>query len=216
MGMSLVLLPMFLLSHSFSWKWVKIALGLLSLGVVLVGVSSIFQNKTIEQLGYGITLYAMFLYGIQILIIYKTRARVEKDIYLKSILVSFVFFSFSLILGLSTFITQNEKVYLAIGWFAFGFVLFLISGHFYKIIPFLVWFERFSPFVGKKKVSMLADMVPLKSAHFQLFMSAFGWLVVGIGLIVEQNSIFYSGASFLSIGVIFLLKDIVFMINFKG
>lgn len=215
MGMSLVLLPMFWLSHSFSWKWVKIALVTLTLGVVSVGISSIFESQILKNFGFITTILAMFLYAIEIFLIYKTRARVEKDIYLNSMLVAFGFFGLSFILGIATFMTQNEAVFLTLGWFIFGFVLFLISGHFYKIIPFLVWFERFSPFVGKKKVPMLADMVPLKSANFQLFFSTLGWIIVGIGLLYEQNSIFYSGASFLSIGVIFLLKDIVFMISFK-
>jgi len=62
MGMSLVLLPMFWLSHSFSWKPVIIALYLISLGVTSVTISTIIDNNTLEYLGYLLSLVASVLY----------------------------------------------------------------------------------------------------------------------------------------------------------
>ena len=215
MGMSLVLLPMFWLSHSFSWKWVKTALIILCLGVFFIGIGSLFSIIFIENIGFIAIVVAMILYAVQILLIYITRARIEKDIYLNSMLIAFGFFALSLIFGIIYLFVQSQNILLGLGWFMFGFILFLISGHFYKIIPFLVWFERFSPYVGKKKVPMLAQMIPVKSANFQLFFSSIGWIIVGIALVLEQTSMFYSGVSFLSVGAIFLVKDIVFMIGFK-
>ena len=216
MGMSLVLLPMFWLSHNFSWKYVKIALSILCIGILFVVISSLSKSIVFEYLGFGFTLVALFLYFYQIFLIYKTRVRLELDIYFKSIVFGYLCLFVSLILGLVYIFNPNEKLLLTLSWFGiFGFLSFLIIGHLYKIIPFLVWYERFSPFVGKKKVPMLADMVPKKSANLQFIFLSFGVIIVGISLLSSSELIFKSGVSILSIGAIFLLKDVIFMIRFK-
>ena len=216
MGMSLVLLPMFWLSHSFSWIYVKSALAILSIGVLLIAVSSLTDSYVIEYIGYTLSIAASFLYFYQIYIIYKTRVRIEKDIYFYSMVISYISLIFSLILGIIYIINPVSTLLLNIGWLSFyGFIAFIIIGHLYKIIPFLVWYERFSPYVGKKKVPMLADMIPVKSANMQLIFNTAGLIVVSIGIFSNIDPIFKSGISFLVVGMTFLVKDIMFMINFK-
>ena len=216
MGMSLVLLPMFWLSHSFSWIFVKSALVILSFGILLVVLSSFINVKFIENLGYILSFIALILYFFQIFIIYKTRVRVEVDIYFKSMVFSYLCLLISIIMGIIYIFNPNHNLLLALSWLGiFGFITFVITGHMYKIVPFLVWFERFSPFVGKKKVPMLSDMVPVKSANIQFIFSSLGVIIASIGILLGVDSIFKSGISLLSIGAIFLLKDILYMIRFK-
>lgn len=214
-GMTLVLLPMFWLSHSFSMLWVKAALGILIIGILSTAIGSLIYSGLMKQIGYLITCLAAFVYLAQIFIIYKTKARIEKDIYLKSILIGFTFFIISILLGMIYLYLPRDNILLALGWYLFGFILFLISGHFYKIIPFLVWYERFSPYVGKRKIPMLSDMVPNKSANMQILFCTIGWLFVGVALFLENTALLYSASSFLTIGAIFLIKDIIYMIGFK-
>ena len=122
----------------------------------------------------------------------------------------------SIIMGIVYLFYPIENLLLNLSWIAiFGFITFVITGHLYKIVPFLVWYERFSPFVGKKKVPMLADMIPVRSANMQFLFSSFGVIVVSIGILLGENEIFKMGISFLSVGAIFLLKDILYMIRFK-
>jgi hypothetical protein len=168
MGMSLILLPMFWLSHSFSWKPVTYALWSMSLGVILVMLSAITNSVYLELSGYILSMTALVLYFYQIYIIYKTRVRLDNDIYLHSLLFSYSSLVVSLIMGLIYLFYPNENLLLTIGWMLFlGYITFIITGHLYKIVPFLVWYERFSPLIGKQKVPMLADMVPVWSAKFQ-------------------------------------------------
>ena len=216
MGMSLVLLPMFWLSHSFSWIFVKSALVILSFGILFVVLSSFINVKIIENLGYILSFIALILYFFQIFIIYKTRVRLEIDIYFKSMVFSYLCLLISIIMGIIYIFNPNHNLLLALSWLGiFGFITFVIIGHMYKIVPFLVWFERFSPFVGKKKVPMLSDMIPVKSANMQFFFSTLGVMISAIGILFGIDSIFKSGISLLSIGAIFLLKDILYMIRFK-
>jgi hypothetical protein len=216
MGMSLVLLPMFWLSHSFSWKPVQIALSIVTVSVLSVVFSSIYEIKTLEYIGYVLAIVGMLFYAYQIFIIYKTRVRIENDIYLHSLIVSYVSFALSLILGVFYLVTWNATLLLVIGWLLFiGYITFIIIGHLYKIVPFLVWYERFSPLVGKKKVPMLADMVPDKSAKIQVILSTLGLIIGAIGIMMAQNSIFKLGVTVLLFGAIFSFKDLMYMIRYK-
>ena len=216
MGMSLILLPMFWLSHSFTWKPVEYALIMISVGVISVMLSSIFNSVVLEYSGYVLSMIALGLYFYQIYIIYKTRVRLDNDIYLHSLLFSYGSLAVALIMGVIYLIFPNGNLLLTIGWVLFlGYITFIITGHLYKIVPFLVWYERFSPLIGKQKVPMLADMIPVKSAKFQFIFSSSGVVICALGILIANDSVFKAGVSFLFVGSIFMIKDLMYMINFK-
>jgi hypothetical protein len=216
MGLSLVLLPMFWLSHSFSRVFVKAAFVALCAGLFSLAIGVLLQSKIFENIGYILNFAALFAYAYQIALIYAKRVRKQRDIYYKSMVFSYVSFVVSLCLAVGYFFVFSTSLLLTSAFVGFiGFIGFLIMGHLYKIVPFLVWFERFSPLVGKQKVPMLEDMVPKQSASMQFFLSALGTVVTAVGLFVANSDVFYGGVSFLSVGAVFLFKDIVYMINYK-
>jgi len=216
MGMSLILLPMFWLSHSFSWKPVTYSLYLVSFGVIAVMFSSLFDDIALEYTGYTLTLFALLLYFYQIYIIFKTRVRMDKDIYLKSLLFSYGSLFVTIIMGVVYLFFPTQSLLLTIGWIAIlGYITFIINGHLYKIVPFLVWYEKFSPLIGKQKVPMLAQIVPLRSSKIQFLLSATGVIIGALGILFSSDEIFKAGVSFLFVGSIFMLKDLLYMINYK-
>jgi hypothetical protein len=220
MGMSLILLPMFWLSHSFSWKPVENALKIISFGVGLVVVASIIDSHIIQYIGFGLSLIAFGFYFYQIYLIYITRVRIEKDVYLNSLIFSYISLAFALILGVGYMILPSgilpQNTVLLIGWLLFlGFVTFIIIGHLYKIVPFLVWYQKFSPLIGKQKVPMLADMVPHRSAKYQFFFTSSGVAISGIGIMMANNSLFHAGVYFLFVGSIFIYRDLRYMIDYE-
>ena len=95
-----------------------------------------------------------------------------------------------------------------------GFVGFLITSHLYKIIPFLVWFERYAPLVGKQKVPMLNEMVPLRAANAQMVSTATGVMFVGIALLFGSDTLFYSGVSVLVVGAVYLFYSVYAMMQY--
>jgi len=215
MGLSLILLPMFWLSHSFSWIWVKTAVGVLSLTLLLVGISVFVEIRYIDIVAYSFAILAFLLYFWQIFIIYQTRVRKDKDIYFKAMLFSFSSLYVSLVLLTYNFFSPSHNLYLATFALIFlGFVGFLISGHLYKIVPFLVWYERFSPHVGKRKVPMLADMVPEKTADIQFLSSSIGVVLVVIGIATAIDTVYMAGVISLIVGAVLLLRDLFYMMNF--
>jgi len=217
MGLSLVLLPMFGLSHNFSKVPITVAFYMLSVGVICVALSCILNLNLIMSIGYILSITSFFIYFAQIVLIYKTRARKENDIWVKSMFFSYGSLIISLLLGFVYLLNPNDALIISSGWLFFtGFIGFIITGHLYKIIPFLVWFERFSPLVGKKKVPMLADMVPTKSATYHLIFTSVGVSICTIGLLFSHDTIFKIGASFLVIGAVYLTHGLFYMTGLKA
>ena len=216
MGLSIVLVPMFTLSHSFSMRPLEISVSLMSLGVVLVVIGSLLQTQLIEYLGYASSIISLGFYFYIIYIIYVTRPRKENDVYAISLMFSYISMLIAIAIGILYFVTNKEEFLLASGWMLFyGFFAFLITGHIYKIIPFLVWFERFSPLVGKQKVPMLADMVPYKSSQAQFIFSAIGVILIAIAIATKTDILINAGASFLVVGAVAFVRSVHYMIYFK-
>ncbi|MEO1953555.1 MAG: hypothetical protein ABGW74_02505 [Campylobacterales bacterium] len=216
MGLSIVLVPMFTLSHGFSMKPLEISIYMMSLGVISVVVASLLDIAFLKYIGYALSFASMGFYFYIIYIIYKTRPRKENDVYAISLMFSYISMVVAVVMGIAYFLFGDEKLLLASAWILFyGFIAFLITGHIYKIIPFLVWFEKFSPLVGKQKVPMLADMVPLKSSQAQFIFCALGVLVVTVAILLANDTLISAGASFLVVGSAAFVRNVFYMINFK-
>jgi len=216
MSFSYILIPMFGLSHGFSKTPLHVAIWMQSFAVIVVFISSLLQNEFLSNLGYFFSFISVLIYFYLIFLIDKTRARKQNDMYIISLFIGFLFFALSVVFG-GLYVALSDEIYAMLsGWLLFvGFFGFLISGHLYKIVPFLVWYERFSPLVGKQKVPMLSDMVPTKSANFQIYLTTIGIVLYAFAIFFQNNNLQMAAASFLSIGAIFLLKNLMFMIRFK-
>ncbi len=217
MSLSLILLPMFGLSHNFSKRPITIAIYMLSGGVIIVIMSTILNVGLTEYVGYVLSIVSFIIYVYQIIMIYKTRARKENDVWVKSMFFAYGSLLISMLLGFVYLLNPIESLILGSGWLFFmGFIGFIISGHLYKIVPFLVWFEIFSPLVGKKKVPMLADMIPTKSASYQFIFTSLGVTVCTFGLLFTNDTIFKAGASFLVVGASYLTHGLFYMTRLKA
>ncbi len=214
-GMSMVLLPMFGLSHGFDETPANRAFKIISSGVAAYFFGALLYSDSIRFLSLIAIFIGTGLYLWQIWLIYKTRARKESDIWFKSMVVGYGSLAIALILAPIAIIGHLDGLALTATWFlVMGFFTFLINGHLYKIVPFLVWFERYSPLVGKRKVPMLADMVPKKAAEFQFWFTTAGLVTAGVGLLFGSDELFKGGAAFMATGAVFMFYSIRWMINF--
>lgn len=216
MALSLILLPMFTLSHNYSKKPLNISVVTLSIGVILLCISSLLDIKELENIAYILISTALLVFFYQSYLIYKTRARKKIDIYIKSLFFAFYSLILSILFSL-LFLLFNEDKFLHVSVFliTFGFFTFLIIAHLYKIVPFLVWFDKFAPLVGKEKIPMLKDMIPDKSSLYQFYFTSSGIIICAIAFLLNSDTIFKAGASFLFVGAIFLFSNLIYMIRFK-
>ncbi len=216
MGLSLTLIPMFSLAHGFNERPIKIGFNLVALGVATVFIGLVFNISIFEYLGYITTFIGVGFYIYQIYLIYILTVRKELDIWAKSMLFGFGSLILSMLLGLISFLPNISEVWLhsAIWFFMLGFIGFLINGHLYKIVPFLVWFERFSPLVGKERVPMLHEMYPKEQANMMFWFTSIGVILGGLGLLVENDFLFKSGVSLMLFGAIFLYISMSKMLSY--
>jgi len=216
MGLSLTLIPMFSLAHGFDETPIKRGFNLVATGVGTVFISAVFGINSIEWIGYILTLTGIGFYIYQIYIIYKLTVRKEMDVWAKSMIFGFSSLMTSLFLGMLSFLPKADEVWLhtSLWFFMIGFIGFLINGHLYKIVPFLVWFERFSPLVGKEPVPMLHEMYPKEQANMMFWYSSIGTVLGGIGLLLESDYLFKVGASLLIVGAVFLYLSMSKMLGY--
>jgi len=214
-GFSLILIPMFSLAHGFEEDHINRAFKLVVSGVAVVFLGALFGFEKIMWLGYLVTLAGVLFYMMQIYIIAKLTVRKEWDIWAKSMVFAFGTLGFSIVVGLVSFLTGKESFLHAAVWFlVVGFISSMITGHLYKIVPFLVWFERFAPLVGKEKVPMLHEMYSKEGASMFFWFTASGVVLAGFGLMAESDLFFKAGASFLFIGALFLYVTMQKMLNY--
>jgi len=214
-GFSLILIPMFSLAHGFEETHINRAFKLVITGVAIVFFGALFSLEMLMWLGYLVTLAGVLFYMVQIYTIARLTVRKEWDIWAKSMVFAFGTLGFAIVVGLVAFMTGKEGFLHAAVWFlVLGFISSMITGHLYKIVPFLVWFERFAPLVGKEKVPMLHEMYPKKGASMMFWFTAAGVVIGGFGLMAESDLFFKAGASFLFIGAVFLYTSMNQMLSY--
>lgn len=214
-GLSMILLPMFGLSHGFDQTPVEVSFWMMTAGVALYLPATTFDSIGAKYTSLVIIALAIALYLYQVWIIYNTRARKAHDIYAKSMYVGYASLAFSLLLYVIVLLGWSQRVIMGASWFfIMGFVSFLIIGHLYKIVPFLVWFERFSPLVGKAQVPMLNEMLPDKQADLQFKLTTVGLVVSGIGVMFASRWIFIIGVLPLIAGGVLVFYNMRFMLSF--
>lgn len=212
MGVSFKLIPMFTLSHDFKLNLARWAVVLINIGLLGVNWIMHYPDTQIFNLLFGSMIFAgMLLYLIQIYIIFKQRIRKKLDIGLKFTAIALFILGVTILLNFSFLFFNYENVInltLAYGiLFIVGFASTLIVGQMYKIVPFLVWYHKYSSKVGIEKVPMLKDMFNEKLAEFQLYLMITGLVISIISLSFQLKVLLLFGF------LILLISSIIFSFN---
>ena len=207
MGISIVLIPMFGFSKRVSDNEFKSSFITLSIGVITMMLSVFFLTNLLQNMAYSITTIAIGLYFFQLYKMNISRKKIVHDIWAKSMYVGFLSFIVSFFILISYLFSDNE-IMLKVGmWLMMiGFFGFLIMGNFYKIIPFLVWFQIYSPLIEEQSVPMLHQLLPKELANLQWIYSTLGLFTSSVAILLEDKQLFLGGIVLLSVGsVLFFL-----------
>jgi hypothetical protein len=161
-----------------------------------------------------IVIVGLLLYGLELAAILRARKRLATDWGIKNFLTGIAMLLPLSVLGLilswpglplNSLTGQLENLY---GFVALiGVITPAIVGMLYKIIPFLVWFKRYSRQIGRARVPALADMY---SARLQMA----GYWAYLLGLGTTSTAIFYASNSGIRIGCALLAVSLAsFMFN---
>ncbi|HKZ71426.1 MAG TPA: hypothetical protein VJ187_00140 [Nitrospirota bacterium] len=192
MGVSYKLLPMFSLSYTYrTWPgWT--AFGLVNVGILGIVIEFILGNPF-----YSAVLIAagLFMFSYQVWLIMAARMRKTLDLGLRHTMLAYGYIPITALLGLYIALSHGipvirQRVVLIFGFAViFGCITFLVIGMMYKIVPFLVWFHKYSDQIGKEKVPLLKDMFSERIGNVQFWLSNIGVPGVMAGLFIENQMI---------------------------
>jgi hypothetical protein len=211
MGIGMILLPMFSLSHGFDEKPINIAFYTVICGLLLYIVSIFAKSENMSYIAVVLIAISILLALYQMYIIFKGRIRKQNDFWAKNMIASFVSLILSLIVLVIAIVLNSKILYILFGFMLFfGFFVYFIVGHIYKILPFLVWYQRYSPLVGKIKVPMLNEMVKENIADMQFYITTLGVLVCSVAIGFKMSFLFVVGAVIMAFSTLLVIYNIYY------
>lgn len=217
MGVSTVVLPMFGACSRPSDNTHSVSFYLMIGGVVLGIFSGISSYKSIQHGSIILILISIIYYLIVVGKIFLSRNRHNGDIWEKTVTVAFVSLIVSILSGIYGYIFDNQNLIIMTFYLLFmGFFGFLIVAHLYKIIPFLVWFERYAPLIEEHPVPTLQQMLPERLPIIQWLLSICGLLCSTFALIINITLLWKIGIGFLFISSIIFLWIIIKVLTYRS
>ncbi len=216
MGVSLILIPMFSLSHGFDERPIDRGFYFVTVGLALYMAGTLADIFWLEAVGIAAVLVSLVLFAWQMWIIFTKRIRKQNDFWAKNMIASFSFFVLSMAVFALSWLSGWSDLALFGGYlFFFGFLATIIIGHIYKILPFLVWYQRYSPLVGKQKVPMLNDMVVERVADWQFWITLGGTVVSALGILVTSRVLFVVGTTVMALSALLVLYNIYYTLAYR-
>ncbi len=168
MGVGRHLLPMFLLSHGVSDRGNKVAVALVSAGVAWLVLfhhapGFVFVPPAALLVTAGV---AAFL--LQAGRLYRHSVKPKLDPGMRLAAAALAFLGLALLLAPLALWRGYADPHTAVAYVAAlipGALSLFVAAHYYKILPFLVWYHRFGPLAGKRPLPRVADLYDERAAN---------------------------------------------------
>jgi hypothetical protein len=202
-GVAHRLLPMFLLSHGATERFGAAAVWMLASGVTLLlalhhGLNT-FTTWTVAALIAG----GVASFVAQAALYFRHRKKPALDPGLRLAATALAFLVVALVIA-PFFIAQGisaPRVAVAyVTTLLLGGISLFVAGHYYKIVPFLVWYHRFGPLVGKRPVPRVAELYSARLGNLALVLLAAGVVGLVVVTIIGAASVARVPASIFAVG----------------
>ena len=209
LAISTILVPMFMLSHEFNQNISKpILIG--SVGSIFMYLASMYLFASL--LVSVVTI--MFVY--QMYDVYAKRVRKISDIYSYHITTSLVWIVVALGLFLYSYQGFDESILKLMSYMMiYGFLAFFLIGHIYKIVPFLVWNQKFAPLVGKQKIPMLADMLDDKMSYVEYYAKVVTLILLISTVFIDNSTLILFTRVSLIISALLFTYNVIYIFTFS-
>lgn len=196
------LLPMFLLSHGVGEAPVRWAVGLIASGA---GALAMFHHASEPLSRWGPALLmgaglACFL--VQAARLYRNRVRRSLDPGMRLAAVALALLAVGLVLA-GPVVVGGADPRLATAYVAVivGGVSLFVAAHYYKIVPFLVWYHRFGPLAGRGPVPRVSELYHAPTAYGAAVLLTLGVVGVVSGVLLGHGTVVRTAAGVLTAGV---------------
>lgn len=183
-GVSIKLVPMFLLGKSTREKWLSRAFWLLNAGLILFIGDGYLNGITGRLFLYemlvaaGVVLWLLYLHDV-----YKNRVKKKMDLQMKYVFISILALLISLLLIPAIYYGADHQWAIIYGVFVFlGWISAIILGMTFKTLPFIVWNERYKSMNGKVKIPMPKQLYKehVLNWQFRCYIMALPLLALGL------------------------------------
>lgn len=216
MGVSTVLLPMFGACNRPSDNDYSISFYTMVLSVGMMIVASALQIGILERMALMLGMGSVVYYMFRVYRIFTSKKRRYSDIWERSVAVAFIALAVSVVFGMYGIGSGSEKAVLVSFWFlTAGFLGFLITAHLYKIVPFLVWFERYAPYIDERDIPMLHQLLPSRWADVQWGLALSGLILVSCAIGLTNTVLWKIGVSLLVGSGVVLLAILIKVLRDK-
>jgi len=195
--------PMFWVADAFKQIEQKGIIISTSLVLILYFINILF-SLGLDSL-YQVIMSILVLYFVLITVKkLRTRRRKLKDISVYFYMTSMIFLALGIVYWLIFSFIELPIEPLAI-LLGIGFVVSLMNGMLYKIVPFLTWFHLNSK--GLFDIPTMRDMIPLSKMQQQYFIHLNSVILLVLGFYFGIDMIIYTAV------ILFIISNILFFIN---
>ncbi|MFW5952130.1 MAG: hypothetical protein ACOCVZ_08455 [Gemmatimonadota bacterium] len=203
-GVAHRLLPMFLLSHGASERWGKAAGVLVALGVAWLALFHHAGSALAHWVPAALIGVGLLSFLVQARLFYVRRVKRQLDAGLRLAAAGLVILGLGLVLGGVMLTTDLAPARVAT---TYGAALVLgpsvfVAAHYYKIVPFLVWFHRYGPRVSEGPVPRVSELYSGRAATVAGSLLAAGVLGLLVAMLAGSGDWARAAAVVAGIGVV--------------
>lgn len=201
-GVAHRLIPMFLLSHGATEWPARIAVALLLAGAGLLALP--VGGLRVDAVGGVLAAAGVTAFAIQAIAFFRHRKRRALDPGMRlaaagllGLLAAVTIAPFALSRGLGDIRLLTTYFIVLLGAIAL-----FVAGHYYKIVPFLVWYHRFGPLVGIREVPKVSELFSERTALVSGLSLAAGYAGLALGTYLGSPAVVRAGAVAFGLGVL--------------
>jgi hypothetical protein len=195
MGVARRLLPMFLLSHGAGERSVRVAIVATASGAGLLSLFHRAMNDVVFTVAVILLAAGAVALAVQIAGYVRKRHRPQLDAGLRLLLTGSAFVLAAVAAGLiNVTVGAAPARVTAYGIMLIGGLALFVAGHYYKILPFLLWNHRYAPRVGKQPLPKIAELFSARVATVAGALSAAGLAALALGAGASTFSLTLAGA----------------------
>lgn len=159
-GVGIRLLPMFLLSHGVGTRPAAVSVALLGAGAGALFALHHLPGALARRVPAALMLAGVVAFLLQARAFFRTGKRPSLDAGLRMAAAGLMLLAAGALQGgwlAFTGFAHPGRATAYVATVILGFAVF-VAGHYYKIVPFLLWFHRYAPRAGKEKVPTVSEM----------------------------------------------------------
>ncbi len=195
MGFSYKLIPMFMLSHGYPEHYSKISFYTMVPGVFIFSMAQFSEKlQAAEKVAFLFISAGVLFHLFQIHAIFKRRLRKRIEPQIFATILAEIFLLTGILLIPAGLNSDYSGHYFPFIFLLPGFAGLYVLGMMHKIVPFLEWYNKYSPGIGREKVPLTKDMIDESLIGPTVYLWFGSIIVIALGLWFSEGLAIRFGA----------------------